>query len=179
MFSCSRSFLEEDHVGDKKSDADGNEAKSSADKAQIAVEETRQSERDDDEQAEVCARHAIGSDSARDQFHPPEDEGAQEDLAQLDVRLDQRADLLRGQLEYARRAARPCAHDDRASREQIDVPRDIKGAHSNHSFADKQGCHRILIISEVVAKFPAGDIRVGGFAEASSVDGKHNHPRCH
>ena len=53
-----------------------------------------------------------------------QNERAQEDLAQLDVRLDQRADLLRGQLEHARRAARPCAHDDRASRQQIDVPRE-------------------------------------------------------
>src|SRR2546430_13907516 len=69
MFSCFRPLLEQDHVGDKKSDADGNEAKSAAEKAQIAVEETRQSKRDDDEQAEVCARHAIGPDSARDQFH--------------------------------------------------------------------------------------------------------------
>src|SRR5207244_3261589 len=66
-----------------------------------------------------------------------------------------------------------------ASREQIDAPRYIKRAHSNHSFADKQGCHRILIISEVLAKFPAGYIRVSGFAKAAGVDGKHNHPRRH
>ena len=65
-------------------------------------------------------------------------------------------------------------------REQIDAPRDVKRAHSNHSLADKQGRHRILEISEVVVKFPPVDIRVDlGFAEASGVDRKHDHPRCH
>ena len=68
----------------------------------------------------------------------------------------------------------------RARREQINAAGDVESAHSNHRLADQQSSHGIVVVSEVVVKLPAVDLRrYSGLAQASGIDGKHNYSGFH